>query len=86
MVDYIVDRLIKKARKGIYGQNKTVRLEPIRHSKNKKMLYLDVQVPLKNKEQNIAKKILGFLPKKVIVEFVKKSHKKKWIFNDLTWA
>ena len=85
MVD-LIDALIKRARKGIYGHNKNARLDPIRHSKIKKILYLDVHVPLKHKEANKARQVLGgALPKKVIIGFTKKRYKKKWNFADLTW-
>ena len=85
MVD-LIDSLIKRARKGLYGQNKSVRLDPIIHSKNKKTLYLNIYVPLYPKEASLARQVLGGeLPKKVIIGFAKKIHKKKWIFTDLTW-
>ena len=84
MVD-LIDLLIKRARKGLYGQNKNVHLDPLKHSKNKKMIYVDAHVPLRNKEKSLARQVLGVLPKKVIIGFAKKIHKKKWIFADLTW-
>lgn len=84
MVD-LLNLLIKRARKGLYGQSKTARLDPIMHSPNNKQALINVHVPLKNKESSIARQVLGESPKKVIITFAKKIHKKKWIFTDILW-
>jgi hypothetical protein len=79
--DSIINRVIRIARKGIYGQTSPgrVTLKPILHKK--KIEFREVRVKLPD---NIRKRIPD-RPKTALIGFWKKPHKKKWIFDWAIW-
>jgi len=79
--DSILNRVIRIARKGIYGQSSPgrVTLKPILHKEKIEFREILVKLP-----DDIRKRIPG-RPKKVLLGFWKKPHKKKWIFDWALW-